>query len=370
MKEVNQRYARHYSLKGFGLQGQKKLAAAKVLVVGTGGLGCPALQYLTAAGVGTITIVDHDMVSLSNLQRQVLFTTEDIGKPKAEVASRRLKSLNPEITITFKSESISTLNALELIAEHDVTIDCTDNFATRYLINDACVLLDKPLIFGAISEYEGQVSVFNVADVTGNKLNYRHLFPTPPNPLEVQDCNEAGVLGVLPGIIGTLQATEAIKVITGIGEVQAGTLMMFNLLNYATHIFELSADDSVFKLIPKDMAVFKATDYEWLCGMKEKGINELSPQKFLSVLDKSDTIIIDVREHNELPKALFQCISLPLSGLTDNLPEIKENNIILFCQSGKRSLKAGQLFLNRYRKQKKISHLTGGILALQEHDYG
>lgn len=369
MQEENQRYARHYSLKGFGLQGQQKLTAAKVLVVGAGGLGCPALQYLTAAGVGTITIVDHDMVSLSNLQRQVLFTTEDIGKPKAEIAAIRLKAVNPEIAITFRNESISTLNALELIAEHDITIDCSDNFATRYLINDACVLLDKPLIFGAISQYEGQVSVFNLANINGDKLNYRHLFPTPPNPLEVQDCNEAGVLGVLPGIIGTLQATEAIKVITGIGEVLAGKLLTFNLLSYATYIFELSADDSVFKLIPKDTAAFMVTDYEWLCGMKAKGVKELTPREFLSVLDKSDTIIIDVREDNELPKALFQCVSLPLSGFTDNLPEINESNIVLFCQSGKRSLKAGELFFDRYKGQKNISHLTGGILALQEYNY-
>lgn len=370
MQDINQRYARHYSLKGFGTEGQEKLAVAKILVIGAGGLGCPALQYLAAAGVGTIAIMDHDRVSLSNLQRQVLFTTEDIGKPKAEIAATKLKSLNPEITITHSNEAITTLNALELIASYDITIDCTDNFASRYLINDACVLLDKPLIFGAISQYEGQVSVFNVADLNHNKVNYRHLFPVPPNPLEVQDCNEAGVLGVLPGIIGTLQATEAIKIITGIGEVLTGKLLTFNLLNYATYIFELSADDSVFKLIPKDTVAFKATDYEWLCGMKAAGINELTPQQFLSVRDRYDTVIIDVREDDELPKANFANTALPLSIMSSKIPDIEAENIILFCQSGKRSLKAGQLLLDKYKGKKNISHLRGGILALQEYNYG
>jgi adenylyltransferase/sulfurtransferase len=366
--EGNQRYARHYSLKGFGTAAQKKLSDARVLVIGAGGLGCPALQYMAAAGVGCIGIADHDTVSLSNLQRQVLFTTDDIGKPKAEVAGKRLKALNPEITIITISEAITTANALKIIGNYDVVADCTDNFAARYLINDACVLLDTPLVFGAISQYEGQVSVFNISNQNGDKINYRHLFATPPNPFEVQDCNEAGVLGVLPGIIGTLQATEVIKIITGIGEVLAGKLLTFNLLNYRTYVFEIAVHDLQTGVLPTDETAFKATDYEWLCGTKAMGINELGAGAFLSVFNDTDTIIIDVREDGELPTVDFDCVSMPLSVLTDGLPEIKENNIVLFCQGGKRSLAAGQLFLEHYKGQKNISHLSGGILALQEYE--
>ncbi|KOS05132.1 thiamine biosynthesis protein ThiF [Flavobacterium akiainvivens] len=365
--ESNERYARHYSLKGFGTTGQQKLAAARVLVIGAGGLGCPVLQYLASVGVGDIGIADHDTVSLSNLQRQVLFSAEDIGKPKAGIAAARLKALNPEISITTINGAITTANALEIITEYDVIVDCTDNFATRYLVNDACVLLDKPLVFGAISQYEGQVSVFNMPNQKGDTINYRHLFATPPNPLEVQDCNEAGVLGVLPGIIGTLQATEVIKIITGIGEVLAGKLLTFNLLNYQTYAFEITVHDLEAGVLPTNEAVFKATDYEWLCGTKAAGINELDAEAFLRTFNDADAIIIDVRENRELPKADFDCLQMPLSTLTDNLPEIIENNIILFCQSGKRSLIAGQLFLEHYKNQKNISHLTGGILALQEY---
>jgi adenylyltransferase/sulfurtransferase len=365
--EENQRYARHYSLKGFGVKGQQKLADAKVLVIGAGGLGCPALQYLAAAGVGTLTIADQDTVSLSNLQRQVLFTTEDIGKPKAEVAASRLKAMNPDIMVIAIKEAVTTANAFEIIAQNDVVVDCTDNFAARYLINDACVLLDKPLVFGAISQYEGQVSVFNVANSEGKKVNYRHLFPTPPNPLEVQDCNEAGVLGVLPGIIGTLQTTEVIKILTGIGEVLVGKLLTFNLLTYKIYVFELNANNRVSELIPADESAFKAIDYNWLCGTKAYGVAELSITEFLSIMQNPDAVVIDVRENGELPKPHFNCVSLPLSGLTNQLPDIVAGNIILFCQSGKRSLKAAQLFLDKYNGQKNISHLTGGILALQEY---
>lgn len=366
MEQENQRYARHYSLKDFGVQGQEKLAAARVLVIGAGGLGCPVLQYLTAAGIGTIGIVDHDTVSISNLQRQVLFTTADIGKFKSKVAETRLRALNPEINIKSFAEPITTLNALGLMADYDVVVDCTDNFAARYLINDACVLLNKPLVFGAIFQYEGQVAVFNVANANNKKANYRHLFPTPPNPLEVKDCNEAGVLGVLPGIIGTLQATEVIKLITGIGELLAGRLLTFNLLNYQSYTFEIATNTSLNGLLPFDEAAFKAVNYEWLCGIKAEGVNELSVSEFLSVSGQPDTVIIDVRESHEQPKPDVNYVGFPLSKLMEIVPDIKENNIVLFCQSGKRSLKAAQFFLDKYKGQKNISHLTGGILALQK----
>jgi len=259
MENYNNRYARHYSLKDFGFESQEKLAEAKVLVIGAGGLGCPVLQYLTAAGIGTIGLADNDVVSLSNLQRQVLYNTDDIGRAKAAVAAKKLQQLNPDITVNSFKMLVNSANALELITDYDIVVDCTDNFAARYLINDACVLLDKPLVFGAVYQYEGQVAVFNVPDANGNKTNYRHLFPTPPDPLEVADCNEAGVLGVLPGIMGIIQATETIKLITGIGKALLNKLLTFSILDYGSFEIDITAGDLDKDYVPKNEAEFRAT---------------------------------------------------------------------------------------------------------------
>jgi len=367
MENQNARYARHYSLKDFGYEGQQKLADAKVLVIGAGGLGCPVLQYLTAAGVGTIGLVDDDVVSLSNLQRQVLYTTEDIGRAKASVAGLKLQQLNPDITINSFKMLVNSSNALELINDYDIVIDCTDNFAARYLINDACFLLDKPLIFGAVYQYEGQVAVFNVADSNGSKTNYRNLFATPPDPLEVADCNEAGVLGVLPGIIGIMQATEAIKLLTGIGEALINKLLTYSMLYYSNFIIDITANESANNTIPRNETEFKATDYNWLCGMSSRSIEDLEANVFLKKINLEDTIVIDVRETGELPKANFPNLNIPLSAFSEKISEIGGHNIILFCQSGKRSLKAGQLLVEKFGISRKISHLKGGIFALQEN---
>lgn len=366
MENHNARYARHYSLKDFGFEGQQKLAEAKVLVIGAGGLGCPVLQYLTAAGVGIIGLADNDVVSLSNLQRQVLYSTEDIGRAKASVAAVKLQQLNPDIIINSFKIMVTSSNALELIADYDIVVDCTDNFAARYLINDACVLLDKPLVFGAVYQYEGQVAVFNVADAEGNKTNYRHLFATPPDPLEVADCNEAGVLGVLPSITGTLQAGEVIKLIAGLGGPLLNKLLTFNMLTYDNFIVEISENKDAINYMPNDEAAFRATDYNWLCGISSRGIQDLEPAVFLAKVNLTDTVIIDVRETNELPKPGFKNLNIPLSSLSKKIPEIGAHNIILFCQSGKRSLKAGQLLLEKFGQTKNISHLKGGIIALDE----
>jgi sulfur-carrier protein adenylyltransferase/sulfurtransferase len=366
MNKHNARYARHYSLKDFGPEGQQKLAEARVLVIGAGGLGCPVLQYLAAAGVGTIGLADDDVVSLSNLQRQVLYSTEDVGKSKATIATSKLQQLNPEITINSFKTMVSSQNALGLISGYDIVVDCTDNFAARYLINDACVLLSKPLIFGAVYQYEGQVAVFNVADAEGSTTNYRHLFATPPNPLEMADCNEAGVLGVLPGIIGIMQATEVIKLITGIGDILTNKLLTFSILNYDSFVIDITANDLAYANIPKDEAAFKATDYNWLCGSTVSGIENLDAKTFLEKIKHPGTVVIDVREADELPDAGFENRKIPLSALSENIPEITQDNIILFCQGGKRSLKAGELLLEKFGSSKKISHLQGGIIALQE----
>ena len=232
------RYQRQILLNEVGEPGQQKLAAAKVLVVGAGGLGCPVLQYLTAAGVGTIGIVDGDFISESNLHRQILFSPADIGLRKAEVAARVLKRQNPDISLQVIADMLIPQNALEIIQRFDIVVDCTDQIHTRYLLNDGCVLLSKPLVYGALHKFEGQVSVFNYK----GGASYRDLFPIPPKPESTPTCNETGVLGVLPGIIGTMQANEALKIILGYGEVLSGKLFLFNarnntsqIINYAKH---------------------------------------------------------------------------------------------------------------------------------------
>jgi molybdopterin/thiamine biosynthesis adenylyltransferase/rhodanese-related sulfurtransferase len=232
------RYQRHLSLAGFGPVAQTALQRSRVLVIGAGGLGCPALLYLAAAGVGQLTIIDADTVDVSNLQRQILFTTADTGQPKAEAAAHRLRALNPCIAITARVARLNRANALELIRAHDLVVDGSDNFATRYLVNDACVLADRPLVYGAIQGFEGQASVFNHK----NGPTYRCLFPEPPAPGTVPNCSEAGVLGVLPGLIGTVQATEAIKVLTGIGEPLSGRLLLWNSLTMTSRTLRFAAD--------------------------------------------------------------------------------------------------------------------------------
>ena len=232
-KEELARYNRHIIIPEFGIEAQKKLKAAKVLVVGSGGLGSPVLLYLAAAGVGTIGIVDFDVVDDSNLQRQVLFGVEEVGKPKVEAAKQRLESLNPHIKIIIYNTQLTSKNALEIIKDYDVVADGTDNFPTRYLVNDASVLLGKPNVYASIFQFEGQVSVFNYKNASGELgPNYRDLYPTPPPPGLVPSCAEGGVLGVLPGIIGSLQASEVIKVITGVGETLSGRFFILLTANF------------------------------------------------------------------------------------------------------------------------------------------
>jgi len=370
MENHNERYVRHYALSDFGFEGQQKLLNAKVLVIGAGGLGCPVLQYLDASGIGTIGIVDHDVISLSNLQRQTLYSTDDVGKKKVEVAFQKLQQLNPEININIYPLELTSKNAWEIISDYEIIVDCTDNFSTRYLINDACVLLEKPLIFGAIYKYEGQVAVFNANPKIENRINYRHLFPNPPRPEEVQSCNEVGVLGVLPGIIGMMQANEVIKLITGLGEILDGKLLTFNMLNYEIFTVDISNENSVENLIPKNREAFELTDYNFLCGISSKNIEDLSPDDFIKKISDENTMTIDVREIGELPKSDFEHIQIPLSELKDKFSEIKNDNLILFCQSGKRSLKAAEILLEHFGNQKKISHLKGGITALQQRKNG
>ncbi len=357
------RYQRQILLKELGTGGQCKLSTAKVLVIGAGGLGCPILQYLAAAGIGTLGVVDHDVVELSNLHRQILYTMTDIGLPKAACAAARLQQFNPGITVIPYQLQLSNQNAVAIIGKFDIVIDGSDNFPTRYMINDACALLNKPLIYGALSVSEGQVSVFNVPDSTGAKVNYRDVFPTAPKPGEVLNCAEAGVLGVLPGIIGTMQAAEAIKLITGIGTPLINRLLIYNLYTHHTYQINLKADQTGSSL-PADLPAFLSMDYNWFCGIKpaDEGLKEISLTKFNTILGDERYTIIDVREYGELPEVTaFKHISIPLSELREEIPLIDSDQVVLFCQSGIRSVIAGELLLESY-PDKRFYTLKGGII--------
>jgi len=359
-----ERYQRQILLKEFGETGQQKLLRAKVLVIGAGGLGCPALQYLTAAGVGTIGIVDDDTVALNNLHRQILYSVNDIGLPKAERAALVLRRLNPEINIVPFMQRLTVENALEIMRSFDIIIDGTDNFATRYMINDACVLLNKPLVYGAISQFEGQTAIFNPDPLikgSSGGVNYRDLFPQPPKDDEVLNCAEAGVLGVLPGIIGTMMANETIKLITGIGQPLINRLLTYNALNNQVFELKLTAREETRSLIPAGETLFKQMNYEWLCSSPSESF-EIDGAVFNNMLENENIDIIDVRETNELPVVNeFYNRRIPLGQIENSVATIKSDNVVIFCQSGKRSKQAAILLSGIFGITKKVYSLKGGI---------
>jgi len=357
------RYNRQILLKQFGEAGQQKLLQAKVLVVGAGGLGCPVLQYLAAAGVGTIGIIDDDIVALSNLHRQVLYTVHDIGLPKTERAALILRQLNPEITVIAYNERLTRHNALDIIPAFDIIVDGTDNFSTRYMINDACVLLNKPLVYGAVSQFEGQVAIFNAnRQSIEPSVNYRDLFPQPPGEGEIHNCEEAGVLGVLPGIIGTMQANETIKLITGIGQPLINRMLTYNALNNQTYELFLSVRKEAASLIPANAEAFKATDYEWLCSSPPATF-EINTETFDQILVDGNAAVIDVREIEEFPIVTeFSHLQIPLSQIGEKARTIATDTVVIFCQSGKRSLQAAQYLSGVFGDSKKIYCLKGGVL--------
>ncbi len=352
------RYARHLSIPELGKAGQLKLWGAKILVIGAGGLGCPVLQYLAAAGVGTIGIVDFDRVDESNLQRQILFSMEDLGRLKAEVAAIRLQQLNPEITIYPFPQQISSANALELIEPYDLVVDGSDNFPTRYLINDACILSGKPLVYGSIFRFEGQVAVFNVPLDDGSRsANYRDLFPEPPDPGTIPSCAEAGVLGVLPGMIGLFQANEALKLITGIGKPLVNQLLHFDAKDYTQRIIGLPSGRA-----PLIRALI---DYETFCGTNSTmEIKEITVEQLAKMIDeKADFQLIDVREAHEKDIADLDGLLIPPAEIDRRHDEIQEEGtVILHCRSGKRSANAIHLLQEKYGYHN-LYNLKGGILA-------
>ena len=361
-----ERYSRQIALKQFGELAQDKLANASVLVVGAGGLGCPALQYLAAAGIGNIGIVDDDTVSLSNLHRQILYTTNDIELPKAAIAAGALLGLNPDITVKAFPIRLDTSNAFELIRYYDIIIDGTDNFAGRYLINDACVLLQKPLIYGSIYQFEGQVAVFNVMDANGvASANYRDLFPQQPDNNEVPNCNEAGVIGVLPGIIGTMMANECIKLITGVGSVLTNKLLIYNTLSNQMYEVDIVPKSETILLIPANAAAFEATEYSFYCKA-EHPFEDVGIKDFLHLMQEEDTIVIDVREEGEKPIITsLKHINIPMSVLKKHGQNINQKNILVFCHAGIKSVDAAMYLSNG---KNKVYNLKGGIVRYNIRD--
>lgn len=326
------RYSRHIILSEIGQEGQNKLSKAKVLVIGAGGLGCPVLQYLTAAGIGCIGIVDFDIVEISNLQRQVLFGTSSLGENKAEAAKKRLEDLNDTISITAYSEKLTHKNAIDLFNQYDIIVDGTDNFATRYLVNDAAIITNKPLVFGAIYKFEGQVSVFNYK----NGPSYRCLFPSPPKKDAIPNCSEIGVLGVLPGIIGNMQANEVLKIILNLGKVLSGELLCYNALNNKTVTLKIKRSASAIETVLSKKEHFHTNHIEEFCDVDDSTIS------IKEVVNHENIQIIDVRETHETPKIeSLEITSIPLSELESQLEKINsEKKKVIFCQSGIRSKKA------------------------------
>lgn len=361
-KDELARYSRHMILPEFGEEGQVKLKNAKVLIIGAGGLGSPLLLYLTAAGVGTIGIVDYDNIELSNLQRQLLFSEEDIGKSKTQSAYARLKSLNSNIKFNLYEEKLSSGNALEIIKDYDVVADGTDNFPTRYLVNDACVLLGKPNVYGSIYRFEGQVSVFNYVDKEGNiGPNYRDLFPVPPPPEMAPSCAEGGVLGVLAGIIGSMQASEVIKVLTGIGSTLSGRLFIIDTFSFETQTVKL-------RKAAKENAISELIDYEEFCGMNNKTspyeVKEITVNELSNMINNGDDIqLIDVRTAFENHVANIGGDLMPLEEIINHIEEIsRTKQVILYCKVGIRSMEA-ILHLQGVYDFNNLYNLKGGINA-------
>jgi adenylyltransferase/sulfurtransferase len=352
------RYARHLTLPEVGLEGQRRLKAGRVLLVGAGGLGSPAALYLAAAGVGTIGIVDADRVEISNLQRQVLYATGDVGRPKAEAAGERIGGLNPGVDVRAHEVRLTSANALDILADYDVVLDGSDNFPTRYLVSDACVLLGKPDVYGAIYRFEGQVSVFDAR----RGPCYRCLYADPPPPELVPSCVEGGVLGVLPGIVGTLQALEAIKLLLGAGEPLVGRLLLVDALRMRFRELTLRKDPEC-PACGEAPTLTELVDYEAFCGVRPPEA-EITPAALSAALAAGEPpIVLDVREPFELELARMDgATEVPLGQLPARLGELDSRRpIVTVCHHGMRSLRAAELL--RGAGFGRVRSLAGGIDA-------
>ncbi len=364
-KEEVLRYSRHLIMPEVGMEGQLKLKAAKVLCIGTGGLGAPLGVYLAAAGVGRIGLVDFDTVDLTNLQRQILFSTSDVGRPRIEAAADRLRGLNPDIQIDTFEARLTSENALDLFKDYDLIVDGTDNFPTRYLVNDACVLLGKQNVYGSIFRFEGQVTVFGAP---GGPC-YRCLYPEPPPPGLVPSCAEGGVLGVLPGIVGSIQAAETLKLIIGQGEPLIGRLLLFDALAMRFRELRLRKNPEC-PVCGAHPTVTKLIDYAEFCGIRgeeapalQATVPEIAPRELKARLDRGDDLfILDVREPHEYQICNLGGHLIPLGDLSRRVSELDSSReIVAHCRSGKRSAEAVEFL--RKAGFRKVLNLKGGILA-------
>ena len=359
------RYSRHLIMPEVGMEGQLKLKAASVLLIGTGGLGAPLGLYLTAAGVGHIGLVDFDVVDFTNLQRQITFGSSDVGKPKTEAARARLSNLNPDIQIATYETKLTSENALDLFKDYDIIVDGTDNFPTRYLVNDACILLGKPNVYGSIFRFEGQVTVFGMP---GGPC-YRCLYPEPPPPGLVPSCAEGGVLGVLPGIVGSLQALETIKLIIGRGESLAGRLVLFDALALKFRELKLRRNSDC-PMCGTPRKIHQLIDYNEFCGIRgeeepesDLHVPEITARELKERLDSGDDIfVLDVREPHEYQICNLQGHLIPLGELPRRVHELDSaREILVHCKSGKRSAQAVDFL--RHAGFRKVYNLHGGILS-------
>jgi sulfur-carrier protein adenylyltransferase/sulfurtransferase len=358
------RYARHLSLPEFGPEGQARLKEARVLCVGTGGLGSPLALYLAAAGVGTLGIIDFDVVDYTNLQRQIIHATQDVGRPKVESAQEKIASINPFVKVKVINAKLTSANALEIFREYDIIADGTDNFATRYLVNDACVLTGKRNVFASVFRFEGQASVF--ADESGPC--YRCLYPEPPPPGMVPSCAEGGVLGVLPGLLGIIQATEVIKLICGLGQPLVGRMLLVDALTMRFQELKLRKDPDC-PVCGLNRTVTELIDYDQFCGVRGGEVamaGDIQPEELKRRRDAGeDLFILDVREPHEYQIANLGGHLIPLNDLPKRIQELDPSReIITHCKMGGRSAQAVDFL--RQQGFKNVRNLTGGINAWAE----
>jgi len=348
-KEELSRYSRQIRLAEIGREGQKRIKGTSVLVVGAGALGCPVLQYLTAAGIGELGIVDNDWVDKTNLNRQVLYSIKDIGKPKPLAAKERLTQLNPEVSFNIHFIRLNKVNALKIISPYDIIVDCTDNFASRYLINDACVILNKPLVYGAIHKFSGQLMVLN----HNNGPTLRCIFPEIPNPMELPSCEEFGVIGSIPGIIGSLQATEVFKIILELGGVLSGKLYMIDTLNFNTSI-------SSFEKNPDFIKITQLGEYEDCSLYDNKTVKELSGDMLKNKLKSNPDIpLIDLRDNDDKDDIGFITIPIPHYDVSKKIKLFRNKDAVVFyCRSGSRSTSV----INYLQKVHKLENLYNLVL--------
>jgi molybdopterin/thiamine biosynthesis adenylyltransferase/rhodanese-related sulfurtransferase len=358
------RYARHLSLPEFGPEGQEKLKKARVLCIGTGGLGSPLALYLAAAGVGTLGLVDFDVVDYTNLQRQIIHTTPDVGRSKVESAREKVTAINPLVKLEAVNAKLTSANAIELFQQYDIIADGTDNFATRYLVNDACVLTGKPNVFASVFRFEGQASVF----ATKQGPCYRCLYPEPPPPGMVPSCAEGGVLGVLPGMMGIIQATEVIKLICQIGEPLIGRMLLLDALSMKFQELKLKKDPACPVCGPNP-TVKELIDYDQFCGIRGQEApiaGDMQVEELKRRLDAGENLyVLDVREPHEYQTANIGGHLIPLNDLPNRIGELDANReIVAHCKAGGRSAKAVEFL--RQQGFKNVHNLAGGITAWSE----